>query len=109
MAKYPPKRLDNQSNQRTSINRHVKVKRPKNIQQQSSRKAEEMKVDAIMEKLDDSNGNRHKLKTNINHFAPLFESDNKEGTTHSTKPNTPTIVLIEDDQKMKKLRRKKQG
>ena len=32
MAKYPPKRLSNQYNQRTSIHRHVKVKRPKKLQ-----------------------------------------------------------------------------
>ena len=48
-----------------------------------------------MYQLYESDGNRHRSKTNINHFVPLFESDNKEGTKYRTKPNNPTIVLSE--------------
>ena len=91
MAKSPPKRLDNKSNQRTSIQCHVKVKLPKNIQQQSYLNIEATKVIAIMEKLNKLNGNGR--KTNINNFAPLFESYYEEGTKNTTKPKTPIIVL----------------
>ena len=49
-----------------------------------------------MEQLDESYGNGNGRKTNINHFAPLFESYNEEGTTHRTKPNTPNILLSEN-------------
>ena len=54
MAKYPPKRLEIPSNQRTSIHRHVNMKRLKKLQQQSSRKTEATKVNAIIEQLDQS-------------------------------------------------------
>ena len=74
VAKFTPKCLDNQSNQRTSIHRYVEVKHHKKLQQQSSLKTELIRVDAIMEKLDESNGNGHRRKININHFAPLFKS-----------------------------------
>ena len=74
MAKDPPECLVNKSNQRTSIQCHVKVKLPKNIQQQSYLNIEATKVIAIMEKLNKLNGNGR--KTNINNFAPLFGSDN---------------------------------
>ena len=46
-----------------------------------------------MEQLDESYGNRHPRKNNINHFAPLYESDDEEGSKHGTKTNTPIIVL----------------
>ena len=95
MAKYPPKRLDYQYNQRTVIHRHVKVKYPKNIQQQSSQNREATKFNAIMKKLDKSYGNGHRRKTNTNHFAPLFESDNEGGTKYRIKPKTLIIVLSE--------------
>ena len=45
-----------------------------------------------------------KLNTNINHFVPIFESDDEEGTTTSTKPNKTTIKVIseyEDEEKIK--------
>ena len=52
MAKSPPKRLKSQYNQINIIQRHVKVKRPKNLQQQSYHKREAMKANAIMEQLE---------------------------------------------------------
>ena len=73
MAKYPLKILKNQSNQRTSIHCHITVKRPKKIQQQSSRKTEETKVNAIMKQLDKSDGNGYQIKNNNNNFSPLNE------------------------------------
>ena len=57
MAKSPPKRLNNKSNQRTSTHRHVKVKCPKKLQQKASWKIETTKVNTIMEQLDKSDGN----------------------------------------------------
>ena len=57
---------------------------------------EAMKVNAIMEQLDDSDGNVHRGNTNINYFVPLLESYDEEGTKHKTKYNTPTIVPSED-------------
>ena len=71
MAKYPPKHLDSQLYQRTSIRRHVKMKRPKNLKQQLYRKTEETEVNTIMEKLDESDGNKNHRKNNIYHFVPL--------------------------------------
>ena len=68
MAKYLPKSINNQYNQRTSIQHQDKVKRPKKIQQQSSEKTETTKVNAVIEKLDELDGNGHGSKTNINHF-----------------------------------------
>ena len=97
MAKPPPKRLDSQSNQRTRIYRHVRVKRTKKLQQQSSQKTEATEVNAIMDKLDESNGKGHRSKNNINHFSPIYESYNKEGTDNRTKLNPPTIVLSEKE------------
>ena len=58
-----------------------------------------------MEQLERSYGNGYQMKTNINDFAPLYESDDDEGTKHRTKPNTPTIVL----RKQKKGRKNKGG
>ena len=48
MAKYLPKRLDNKSNWRANIHQQPKAKRPKKPPQQSSRKTEAIKVNAIM-------------------------------------------------------------
>ena len=48
-----------------------------------------------MKQLDESYINEHGRKTNINHFAPIFESDNEEGTKHRTKPKTTIVVLSE--------------
>ena len=56
---------------------------------------EAKKVNAIMEKLDESEGNGHCRENNINHFAPLCESDDEEGTQHRTNTKTPIIVLSE--------------
>ena len=96
VAKSPPKCLDNQSKQRFSIHLQVKANYLNKPPQQSSRNTEATKVNAIMEKLDNSDGNRHRSNTNINHFIPLFESDNEEGTKPRTKPkNTPGILLSE--------------
>ena len=101
MEKSPPKHLGNQSNPRTRIQRYVKVKHPKNTQQQSSWKMEAMEVNSIMEKLDESDGNRHIIKTKINHFGLIFESDDEEGTNNKTKPKTPIIILSEDEKRKK--------
>ena len=68
MAKYPPKLLDNESNQRTSIHRNAKVERPKKLQKQSSQKTEAKKVNSVIEKLDKSDVNIHGRKTNINYL-----------------------------------------
>ena len=84
--KFPPKHLDIQSNKITSIHRHVKVKRPKNIQKKSYRKMEATKLYAIMEQLEKLDVNGHHRRNNINHFAPLYESDDNEDTRHGTKP-----------------------
>ena len=73
MDKSPPKCLEMQSNQRTSIWRHVKVKRSKKLQQQSSFKTEATKVNTIMEQLDELDGNGHRMRNNINHFESLYE------------------------------------
>ena len=48
-----------------------------------------------MEQLDESDGNGHGSKTNINHFATLLESGDEEGAKHRTKLKTPIIVLSE--------------
>ena len=55
---------------------------------------EATKINAIIEQLDKSDINGHGRKTNINHFAPLFESYTEEGTKHRTKPKTIIVVLI---------------
>ena len=39
-----------------------------------------------------------KKKPNINHVAPLFKSDNEEGTKKRTKPKTPIIVLSKEEE-----------
>ena len=72
MAKYPPKCPEIQSNRRNSIPHHVKVKIPKKLQQQPSRKTEETKVNAIMEKLDESDRNIHRRKNNFNNFSQIY-------------------------------------
>ena len=77
MAKSPLKRHKYQSNWRTSIQRRVKVKRTKKLQNKSSRKAESTKVNAIMEQLGDSDGNEYRSKNNINNFSPLYKSENE--------------------------------
>ena len=74
------------------------MKHPNKLQQQSSQKIETTKVAAIMEQLDELNGNRHVRKTNIIHFTPLFEFDDEEGTNHMKIPNNPTIVLSENEE-----------
>ena len=50
-----------------------------------------------MEQLDKSDENEYQIKNNINHFVPLFKSDDYEGTKHRKKPNTPTILLSEEE------------
>ena len=80
MDKSSHKCIGNQSNQRTSIYRHIKLKCPKKPHQQSSRKTEGMKVNTIMKKLEHSDGKENGSNTNINHFAPIFESEDEEGT-----------------------------
>ena len=103
MAKYPPKHPESQSNRRTSIHHHYKVNIPKKLQQQSYQKTEATKVNAIMEKLDELDGNGHHRKKNINHFTTIYKSDNKEGTQQSTKSNTPIIVLSEKETGRRKI------
>ena len=68
VAKYPTKGLKNQYNQRTSIHGHVKVKRPKNLQQKSSLKKESTKVNAIVKQIDKSDGNGCGRKTTVINF-----------------------------------------
>ena len=46
-----------------------------------------------MDQMDKSVGNGHCRENNINNFAPLYESDNEEGTQHRNNPNTPIILL----------------
>ena len=93
MAKSPPKRPESQSNQISSIHCHVKSKIPKKLQQQSSCKMEVTKVNSIMEKLDESDGNRIHSKNSINHFSSLYKSEDEEGTKHRKKTNTPNVVI----------------
>ena len=97
MAKFPPERLKSKSNQRTSIHRHIKVKRPKKLQQKSFQKTEAAKVNAITDQLDKLDKNRHHSKKNINHFSPLYESDDGEVTKHRMKPKSPIILLSEKE------------
>ena len=97
MAKYLTKRSDNQSKQSDSIHLHIKVKRTNNLQHNPSWKTKATKVNAIMKKLDDSDGNGHEWKTNINYFAKLFKKDNDEGTNNRAKPKTPIIVPNEHE------------
>ena len=54
-----------------------------------------------MDQMDKSVGNGHCRENNINNFAPLYESDNEEGTQHRNNPNTP-IILLSVNQKRKK-------
>ena len=56
-----------------------------------------MQVNAIMEKLDKSDGNGYQSKNNINNFSPLYESDDEEGTKNRNKTKTPVIVLSEEE------------
>ena len=72
MYKYPPKRLDNQSNRRTIFRVQVIVKHPKKPRQQSVLNTEATKVNSIMEQLDDLDENGYGRNTNINHFVLLF-------------------------------------
>ena len=72
MAKSPNKLLDIQSKQRTSVHLYIKVKIPKNLQQQSSHKTEATKVNAITEQLDELDGNGKHRRNKINHFAPIY-------------------------------------
>ena len=58
---------------------------------------EAMKVNTIMEQLDKSNGNGHHRRNSINHFAPIYESENDEGTQHRTQHNTSRILLCVKD------------
>ena len=67
------------------------------VQQQSSRKTEAMKVNAIMEQLDKSDRNGYWRKNNSNNFESLYESYNEKGTNHRTKPNTSIIVISEEE------------
>ena len=48
--------------------------------------------------MDDPEGNGHCRNNNINNFAPLYESDDEEGTKHRTKPKTLIMLLSEKDE-----------
>ena len=96
MARYLPKRLNDKPNQGTSIHRHVKEKRPKKPHQNSPQKTGSMKVNATTEQLGGLDGNGHVHNTNTNHFTPLFESNDEEGTQNRTKHKAPRIVLSEE-------------
>ena len=50
-----------------------------------------------MQQLYESDGNGNRRENNINHFASLYESDNKEGTQQNTKSKTPKIVTSENN------------
>ena len=52
------------------------------------------KVNAIMEQLEKSDGIGHGRKTNIDYYAPLFESYYEEGNKHRKKTKNPIIVII---------------
>ena len=54
-----------------------------------------------MEQLDKLDGNGQRRKTNTNHFAPLFKPADKEYNKHSTKPESPIIVLSEYEEERK--------
>ena len=47
-----------------------------------------------MEQLYDLDGNRNVRNTNINHFAPLFESVYKEGTKPRIKTKKIAITVL---------------
>ena len=102
MSKSLPKRPENQSNLITRIHCQVKVKRTKKLQQQSTQKMETTEVNAIMEKLEKSDGNGYRSKNNINHFTPIYESDYEEVTKHRKKHKTPIIVPIKEYKVRKK-------
>ena len=46
-----------------------------------------------MEQLGEFDGNGHRRRNNINNFAPIYESDDEEGTQHMTKSKITSIVL----------------
>ena len=50
--------------------------------------------------MEDSDGNGNGRKTNINHFAPLFESGDEEDNKQSKIPKTPIILLSEDEEEI---------
>ena len=50
-----------------------------------------------MEQWEDLDRNGHIQNTNINNFKLLFESDDEDRNIHRTKPNTPIILLSEDE------------
>ena len=56
-----------------------------------------------MEQLDKSDVNRNRRRNNIDQFAPLYESDNEEGTHNGTKSKNPIIVLREKEKGSKKI------
>ena len=62
-----------------------------------------------MEQLDKSDGNIYGRKTNINHFASLFESDNDEGTKNRMTPKTTIILLSEDEEGRKEKGQQNKG
>ena len=91
-----PKRLNNQSNQRSIIHQQVKSKRPKKPPQQSAQKTEATKFNTSMYQLGDLGGNRHGHNTNINNFLPLFESDNKEGINPRKKLKKNLVIVLSE-------------
>ena len=51
-----------------------------------------------MEKFYNLDVHGHGRNTNINHFAPIFESNNEKGNKTIPKPKkTPVVVLSEDE------------
>ena len=62
---------------------------------------EAIKVDAIMDQMDELDVNINRSKININHFAPLFKSDSKEGTKHRKKPKTKSVSSSDDGEERK--------
>ena len=56
---------------------------------------EATKINAIMDKLDEFDENKKHRENSTNHFVPLYEANDEEGTHHKEKPKTPSIVLSE--------------
>ena len=76
IAKSRPKRLESKSNRRTSIQRHLEMKVPKNLQQKLSQNTESTKDNAIMAQFYELDINIHRRGNKINYFAPLYEYEN---------------------------------
>ena len=101
MTKSAHKRLKIQSNRRTSIHRHVKVKIPKRLQQKSSRTKEATKVKAFMENFVNSDGNGHrrkKISITLHHYT---NQTIRKSLRTGRNPRTPAKYQVEKRRKGK--------